>query len=279
MLKILKWAGLSLAGLLVVAVAGAWIASEVILRRKVEVPLPVIRASTDPAAVARGEHLAVIYGCSGCHEKGLTGSKWQDDFWSGRLYTSNLTRAMPRYTDAQLARAIKGGVKADGSPLWGMPSESWIDVTDAEMADLLAWLRTHPPTGAETPPMRVGPLGRLHLLQGKIKPTTDYVIEARAMPSFDAGPAFARGRHLAATVCSECHGSDLKGRPGDTPDLLMAAAYDLPLFTRLMRTGIGMDDKEHGLMTEVARGRFVHMTEQEVTDLHAYLTERAKRAI
>jgi len=265
------------ASLIAVAVMGLYTVSDIMMQRRDHPALPTIHASTGPTAVARGERLARLYGCTGCHADTLQGQEWQTDFLTGRLYTANLTRAMPHYSDAELARAIREGVKPDGSALWGMPSESWIATTDAEMADLLAWLRTHPPKGESTPTPTLGPLSRLKLVLGHMKSSHGYVVESRALPSFDAGPQFARGRHLAATVCSECHRSNLKGDPGWTPDLTIAAAYDRPLFIRLMRTGIGMDGKEHGLMTEVSRDRLVHFTDQEIAELHAYLTARAER--
>jgi mono/diheme cytochrome c family protein len=275
-----KWILRGLAGLvalIAIGVVAFYGVSEAMIRHRPEVPLVQVRAASGPEAVARGEQLARLYGCGGCHEANLQGQEWEDSFWSGRIWTSNLTRAMPHYTDAQLARTIRAGVKADGSLMWGMPSESWVRVTDAEMADLLAYLRTFKPAGRDAPSTRFGALGRWNVLRRETTPTTAWVAEARANPSFDAGPAFMRGRHLADTVCSECHGSDLKGRPGDTPDLLMGASYDLPGFTRLMRTGVAADGKEKGLMTEVARSRFSHFTDRDIADLHGYLTARAER--
>lgn len=275
MQKIGYWAlwaaGAFVAGLIVLGFA-----SDAIVNSKDHPPLTPIVAASDPRALARGEHLATIYGCMGCHGDNLQGQEWFDQPLEGALDSANLTRAMPHYTDAQLARAIRAGVRPDGSALWDMPSESWIETTDAEVADLIAWLRTHPPAGEPSQRLRLTFVGRVAVLMGKIRPSATYVAEARVSPAFDAGPTFARGRHLAQTVCSECHGSNLKGRPGDTPDLLMAAAYDDALFRRLMTTGIGMDGKEHGLMTVVARSRFSHLSEQDVTDLHAYLTARAE---
>jgi hypothetical protein len=53
-------------------------------------------------------------------------------------------------------------------------------------------------------------------------------------------------------------------------------SYGLPEFARLLRTGIGADGKEHGLMSVVAKSRFHHLTDQEIADLHAYLVARAK---
>ena len=54
------------------------------------------------------------------------------------------------------------------------------------------------------------------------------------------------------------------------------SSYGLPEFTRPLRTGIGADGNEHGLMTEVARARFHLLTDQEIADLHAYLIARAQ---
>jgi len=275
-----KWIVRGLAGfaaLVVVAVGAFFGVSEAMIRHKPATPLVEVRAAVGPEAVARGRHLARLYGCGGCHRANLQGQEWETSFWGGEMWSANLTHAMPRYTDAELARAIRAGVRQDGSMLWGMPSESWVRVTDAEMADLLAYLRTFRPAGEVHPATSFGPKTRLQILMGKAEPTVDWVERARANPSFDAGPAFMRGRHLADTVCSECHGSDLKGRPGDTPDLLIAAAYDRPGFTRLMRTGIAADGQEKGLMTEVARSRFSHFTDEELADVHDYLTARAER--
>ena len=268
---------IGLAAALVLALAGLYGVSEAMIRRKTEAPLAAVSAATDVGAVARGRQLALLYGCMGCHEANLQGAVWDESAMMGRLYTSNLTRAMPHYTDAELARAIRAGVRPDGSALWGMPSESWIRTTDAEMADLLAFLRSWKAAGKATPRATFGPLARWQVITGELEPTSAWVTRAKASPSFDAGPAFARGRHLAETVCSECHGSDLKGRPGDTPDLMIAASYDLPSCTTLMRTGVAADGKEKGLMTIVSKGRFSHFSEQDVADLHGYLTARAER--
>ena len=43
-----------------------------------------------------------------------------------------------------------------------------------------------------------------------------------------------------------------------------------------MRTGIGVDGKEHGLMTAVAKSRFKHFSDDEIAGLHAYLVARAQ---
>lgn len=274
-----RWAmriGAGVLGLAVLAVLALYGVSEAMIRKTYDPPMVQVRAATGPEAIARGQHLAQVYGCSGCHGRELHGEQWQADPMHGTLWTANLTRAMPLYSDAELARAIREGVRHDGRGLWGMPSESWIAVTDAEMGDLLAWLRTHKPSGKPTPAPSFGPLGRLSIILDRARTTPRYVTEAREKPALEVGADFATGRHLAQTVCSECHGSDLKGRPGETPDLMIAASYDAAGFTQLMRTGIAADGKEKGLMTEVARGRFLHLTDAELAALYAYLRKRAE---
>ena len=273
------WYGLLIVGgVLVAAILGIGFASDAVINARSDAPLPVIRASSGPDAVARGAHLGRIYGCDGCHERNLQGSLFFADPVIGSVHSANLTQALPHYSDARLARAIREGVRADGSVLWGMPSESWVEATDAEVSDLIVWLRTHPAAGEEQPRIQPTFLGRIALLMKKFEPSAAYVAEARAKQSFDAGPQFAQGRHLAATVCSECHRSDLKGDGMGSPDLMIAASYDLPGFTHLMRTGIGQDGKEHGLMTAAAKGRFAFMTDDEIKALHAYLVKRAEDA-
>lgn len=271
-----RWALGVVVGLPVVAISSGWAASEMIFRARSDIAPPALVAASDPEVVARGRYLADIYGCSGCHEPDLAGSEFADEPHVVTMYTSNLTRRLPDYSDGEIARAVREGIRRDGRVLWGMPSESWIDVTDAEMADLIAYLRSRPPTGEDHPPIRLGPLGRIGILMSEFHSAPHYVEEARGMPAWDGGAAFARGRHIARTVCSECHGTDLRGRPDETPDLTIAAAYDPAAFARLMKTGLPPDGRDLGLMAEVAKGRFSHLTDADVAALHAYLRARSE---
>lgn len=277
-MTIARIAGRAVAGLAVLAVAGAAAVfgySEWLIRRPVDEPLVAVTAASGPEAVARGERLSALYGCSGCHGGDLHGDFVSEEPGVMTSHAANLTRVIWDYDDAELARAFRAGVRHDGSALWAMPSESWVAVTDAEAADLIAFLRTHQPSGEAQPAPRLGLRGRWLLVTGRLPLTPAWVAEARARPPLDAGPAFERGRHIASTVCSECHASDLTGR--DSPDLMIAASYDREGFRRLMRTGRPIDDRDLGLMGEVARGRFVHFTDDEIDALHAYLVARAER--
>ena len=45
-----------------------------------------------------------------------------------------------------------------------------------------------------------------------------------------------------------------------------------------MRTGKALGDRELEMMSGVARGRFVHLRDDEVRDLYAYLRDRSASA-
>ncbi len=99
-------------------------------------------------------------------------------------------------------------------------------------------------------------------------------------PAADLGPAQSAGRHIAMTICADCHASDLTGKevePGVTaPDLAMVGSYDKAQFAKLMKTGLPPGGRNLGLMTQVSRASFSHFTDAEVTALFDYLQARAR---
>jgi len=233
--------------------------------------------------VAQGERLSRVLGCKGCHGEDLTGHVWQDDPGVAVLYTSSLRRTVPRYDDAALERALRYGRRLDGSALWGMPSEIFTHLSAADMRALIAWLRTLPEGGPDHPRLMFGPEGRRLVEQGALKSTPQWVREARtiASPSLDGRHEWAR--YMIRATCSECHGLDLAGPvgpPGERsppPDLIVAGGYSREQFRHLLRTGEPVGGRRLGLMAEVARGRFAHLTEREVDAIYDYLVARARR--
>jgi cytochrome c553 len=186
---------------------------------------------------------------------------------------------MVRHSDADFDRAVRHGVGVDGRRLWMMPSAAFSHLTDQEMADLMAYLRTYKPAGEDQSRFQVGHVGRLGVLLGKFKSEADTIKADAGLKLDDAGPEHAQGRDLART-CIECHGPTLKGSPiMKSPDLAIAAAYDAEDFARLMRTGIAAGDRKVGLMTVVGRERFSVLTPEEIAALHGYLKARAQRQI
>lgn len=278
--QILKWAGYGLAGVAgacALAVVSAFAVSEAMIRWPVETPKVSLTAATDPGAVVRGRRVAKLNGCHDCHGQQLEGLLFHDEMPIIRAWGPNLSRTLAQQSDADLDRAVRHGVAADGRRLWIMPSNAYAHLSDQEMADLTAYLRTYKPTGETQPRFQIGPVGRLGVLLGQFKSEPDAIAANGALKLEDLGPEHAVGRQVAR-ACVECHGQKLEGGGIlKSPNLNMVASYDPADFERLLRTGVAAGDRKLGLMTQVAPARFNALSSQEIAALQAYLRARAQR--
>jgi hypothetical protein len=97
----------------------------------------------------------------------LRGGVFADDGWlHGRYYAANLTPKAQACSDADLARIIRLGVRPDGRGVVVMPSFAYVRLTDAETADLIAFIRSMPVGGADPPSHAIGPLDQWALWRG-----------------------------------------------------------------------------------------------------------------
>jgi mono/diheme cytochrome c family protein len=141
MRRILKWAGIGLAFLLLCAaslVAVAWAVTSKGMSRTYTVADAPLRVDANAEALARGKHLFDTRGCGDCHGPQGAGRVLIDDPGLGRIVPPNLTRSLrnPAYTDDALAAAIRHGIRPDGTPLLIMPSGEFADLADADVAAL-----------------------------------------------------------------------------------------------------------------------------------------------
>jgi cytochrome c553 len=272
-----RWIGLVIGGLLGLAIVGCalvYALSERIVRRTYDVPIVALTVPTDPQSIREGGRLATIRGCfADCHGKEAEGRVMFDDPKIARVVAPNLTAAVRRYTDAQIAAIVRNGVRPDGRSVVIMPSEAFSGMTDADLGRTIAFLRSLPPVAGPGPDVSMGPLGRLGLVTGQFHTVAELV--ATAVPPPPAANAEQElGRYLAGTVCAECHGTSLRGdsNPDFTsPDLRVVASYSAEAFTRLLRTGIALGDRDPGVMGEQARRNLSHLTDPEIAALYSYL--------
>jgi cytochrome c553 len=194
-------------------------------------------------------------------------------------YASNLTRELPKYSDAQIDRLLRTGVPPDGRELWGMPSEIFQHLSAADMTALTAYLRTLTPGGKPTqPPQAWSKEARDLMAKGEIKPASVFVREAKNQFPADLGPRHSLGRYIASVTCAECHGPKLEGSPGDTPNLIIASAYTRGEFEGLMTRGVAKGGRKiKPLMAEMGPERFSRLTPNERDALYAYLKSRAEK--
>ena len=274
--KLRKWLIVAMTSLLALVAATLvvlWTWSARIIDRSYPVPASDFSADAGTADLEEGQRLATLRGCyAGCHGKELEGALFNDDLLIGYIVTPDLTRAFAQMSDAELDALIRHGVKADRTSTLLMPSASFHHLSDSDLNDITAFIRSRPKSDGAVSEVRPGLLVRMMMVRGRW-PSQAENIAVNGPWMSDAAPAEGSrtGRYLALTVCAECHQMDLRGFPGFTPSLAATIAYSRQDFGRLMREGIGLGGRELGLMREVAIGRFAHFTEAEVDALYAYL--------
>lgn len=128
-------------------------------------PFPERPIEAPPAAdrAASGRYLAGVLQCYGCHSadfatvddlvpersKGFYGGgNAMPDLNGVTLLTANITpdpeTGIGAWTEAQFRRAVKEGFRPDNSPL-RYPMDTYVELSDDEVAALFAYLRTVPP--------------------------------------------------------------------------------------------------------------------------------------
>jgi mono/diheme cytochrome c family protein len=255
---VLRWAARILAGvvgLLVVAAAAAYAVSSSKLRRAVAVPTHALAVKPDPASpalVAEGRHLAASRGCVSCHGQNLGGKVLIDDAAFARLYSANLTSGGPARSDEDWERALRHGLRPDGTRLMIMPSEAFNRFTDEEVAAIVSYARSLPAATQPIPSPRIGPVARALMTANKLPvfpaDRIDHAKAHEASVAVDATPAY--GAHVA-TLCQACHGEKFAGGPGGggdpngrppaniTPDAKTGiGTWSEDDFVRALRTGV-----------------------------------------
>jgi hypothetical protein len=187
-----------------------------------DTPMPDITATDDPAVIARGEYLFnSVAHCQSCHAptddyiasepeapavpKG--GHEWHMGP-IGTLRSANITQdegtGIGTWTDAEIARAIRHGIRRDGRPALFMMSVGGI--SDEDLTAVISYMRTIPPVQNAIEPHEIGLLGKV-LFQGPMQffaEPHDYEI-----PPFvrEGEVSIERGRYLAEgpAFCGGCH--------------------------------------------------------------------------
>jgi len=225
MRKLLKWVAGVVGTVLLLAVALvalAWFRSEAAMKVHYAISDPPLAMHRDPATVARGAHLFATRGCGECHGDGGEGKEVFDAGPVARIVAPNITTGgrLAKATPDQVAAAIRHGVAADGRPLVFMPSEDFHEMSDEDVAAIVAFLQQLPPSANQPPALEVRPVGRVMWLLGQFPllpaEVLDHAPRARAAPPIAATADY--GKYLAQG-CTGCHGRNLAGQhvPGTPP--------------------------------------------------------------
>jgi len=251
--------------------------------RRVDVPTHHLVVRDDSATRARGAHLVAARGCVGCHGADLAGRVELDEPLIGRVAGPNLTRGGrgAALTDSDWERAVRHGVRRDGTPLFAMPSQEHATMSDEDLGAIVAHARSAEPRPDAPPPSRPGPVLRLMEATGQVQLYAARKIDhSRPHPTrMRPAPTAEYGAYLAS-MCAGCHGERFGGGPipGAPPGWKPAANltpaglghYSAEDFVRALRTAVRPDGSTIDPAMPVA-SITRHMDDLELRALYAYL--------
>lgn len=214
--RVVKWSGAVLAGLLTLvfaAVLAAVFVGYAKLNRKHDNPVSHVSVDVTPERIARGERFGHL--CAGCHAADESPPMEGRDFLQdappiGTFYAPNLTPIhLSEWTDGEIIRAIREGVHRSGRSLLIMPSTMFRNLSDEDVQAIVAYLRSQPPVGPDTPTNKLNVLGALMVNLAALFEVQPPITAPVVAPP--AGPTAAYGEYLVSYACSICHGADLGG--------------------------------------------------------------------
>jgi len=261
---------------LLLVYAYVWRVADSDFSRTYDVPLVEVPVSEDPEVIAEGRRQAEIHGCFWCHGDKLQGRPYFVMATRGvKAVAPNLTWKARDYSAAELARAIRHGVRADGTSVQpAMPAFTYFHMSDEEVGALVSFIRSMPVVDGHPGEFRLWPVGKVRWTMGELpRPAAELIDhDAPRVSSEFAEGSVEHGRYLAESICTECHSDNGRLRVPGAPHLGIAKAYSKEQFVRLMRTGVPLGEREIDYhMVEVSEYRYgPFMTEAEVDALYEY---------
>lgn len=190
-----------------------------------EYPTPDVRASSDPAVIARGEYL--VYGpahCVECHassfqefQKIVDGQKVPLQGGTpfvapplGTIYSRNLTpdpeTGIGRYSDGQIARMMRFNVRPNGRASVA-PMMPFHNMSDEDMIAIISFLRAQPPVKNQVHENEWTVPGKIiRSISSSFKPRDPGTVHPPKVAP-EEKPTRERGEYLARYVgnCVGCH--------------------------------------------------------------------------
>ena len=184
-----------------------------------DVAYPAVAASTDTAVIARGHYLVRnVVNCAQCHgdtAKAAARDAGEDvplsggmvfDIPPGKFYVRNITpdkeTGLGRYTDGEVARALRNGVGPDGRAL--LPFMEIQGLSDDDLVAVISYLRSQPPVHHDVPWHQYNLLGAIVKATVLANPVGPREMPLQQSPR---GATVENGRYLAesAALCWACH--------------------------------------------------------------------------
>ena len=244
--------------------------------------LVVLATSVDAAGDAqRGAVVFALAAGCGCHTPkegpvGAGGGEVPTPF--GKFYgpniTSDRTAGIGAWSDAEIDASIRQGfARAKGVESPAMPYYQYAGMSDAEVADLIAYLRSLPPAERASQPHQ----GELPLARWAYRAWRLVFVSSVTPPAAAPPAGIERGRYLVdhVSICTDCHtprnrfgapdramylAGSARGPGGDpvpniTPHKTGIGSWSIADIVNLLTQGMLPDfDNVQGLMADVIDG-------------------------
>ena len=228
MKKILKWIGIVLGSLIVLVlltVLVLYTKSRLEFTKKYSVNVASVSVPTDAASIEHGKHLATFL-CMECHARDLGGTpNWFELGPMGGANTPNLTTGKgglgSQLTDEDFMRVLRNGVKPDGTSVFVMPAQDFYYMSDKDLGDLIAYIRSVTPVDREASSAQLhftflgGIIYGAGVFGNQLKASEVDQVNRPVVPQ--PGVSADYGHYLVnINGCHDCHGAQLAGgKPGD----------------------------------------------------------------
>jgi hypothetical protein len=225
-------------------------------------PLTDRKFEATPERLKRGTYLAEhVAACTDCHtpfetsasssenmqHKKASGQIFPIPGFPGRLVAPNITpdseTGVGKWTDDELARAIREGVDREGHTLFPMmPYSHYRHMSDEDLASVVVYLRALPAVRNPLPATAVD-FPVKYLVRSAPEPVTNEVQADTATP-------VSRGQYLVEIAsCAECHTPTKRGQPVRGMDFAGGQVFDEPS-GKVASVNITPDPTGIGLYTE-----------------------------
>lgn len=228
MRRVLKWIGIvlgSLIGLLLVVGVVLFLLGNARLNKVYDFPPSDLTLPTDEASLALGKHRVESL-CAGCHGGDLGGIEdWFDGGPLGTIDAANLTTGEggigKEYTTEDFVRAIRHGIDRAGQPLFMPAIVSTANLSDDDLASIIAYIQTVPPVDHTTKGEKFTPLAKVLFTLGVLPSLPVEVVSHDVhVTAPEAGASVEYGEYMVSTHdCQLCHGDALNGGPFPDPTI------------------------------------------------------------
>lgn len=229
MKSIIKWLSGILGGILgLVLVSGLILYGMGQLRLKKTYsssPQPV-KIPTDEESLEEGKRIFQYRGCEACHGEELQGLVYLNNPAIGEVITPNLTNGEGGIgndrSGLDLIRAIRYGLRPDGTPLLFMPSTEFYYLSDQDLGLIMAFIQSRPAVDNQPDPSELSTSGFIAMNLTKaitFLPAELIPHNEDPPPPPEPGLTEEYGEYLALS-CPVCHGLTLSGGeiPGFPPE-------------------------------------------------------------